>query len=247
MWIRKTMKKENETGTVRKLQDRRSQKESVLSRPTTLLKGLTHSVITLHPHISQLFCHQYSPQPFLLCCLCCLCFNSLFPTTPQKFVEKRTTTGFWQIIFTTKPWSSPSELKNLSICMSPSRHVGQEPPWEVLRPRADMERNLAQSHRSSKTRSKLVLWFLLHTVQQWNWAGVGWPICSVAMTMGYRAQNIAPSSFAAWLLWADGTLKKHNVRELPIVITLHHFDLCKVKGATHLKGQRSASIVFLWK
>lgn len=153
--MRKTMKKENETGTVRKLQDGRSQKESLLSRPTTLLKGLSHSVITLHPHISQLFCNQYSPQPFLFCCLCCLCFNSLFPTAPQQFVEKRTTTGFWQIIFTPKPWSSPSELKNLSICMSPSRHVGQEPPWEVLHPRADMERNLAQSHRSSKIHSRL--------------------------------------------------------------------------------------------
>lgn len=155
MWMRKTMKKENEIGTIRKVQDRRSQKESVLSRQTTLLKGLAHSLITLHPHISQLFWHQYLPQPFLLCCLCCLCFNRLFPTTPQQFVEKRTTTGFWQIVFTPKPWSSPSELKDLSICMSPSRHAGQEPPWEVPRPRADLERNLAQSRRSSKTHSCL--------------------------------------------------------------------------------------------
>lgn len=43
--------------------------------------------------------------------------------------------------------------------------------------------------------------------------------------------------------------KKNNVRESAIVISLHCVDLCKMRGAAHLKWQRSAAqnIAFVWK
>jgi len=60
----------------------------------------------------------------------------VFASTIQRFLGEE---HHWllAVAFTPKPVSSPSELIDLSICMSLSRYSSPVPPQEVPCPRAD--------------------------------------------------------------------------------------------------------------
>lgn len=173
----------------------------------TLLRGLSQ----LQHCISQLFHHQHIAQPFTLYCLC---FSSLFASTTQQFLlEKRSSlapgSGFHSkilvlsclvlsILWAHRPQHLHVPEQSHQLCASPRGTM----------PKARAGRELGSVLQKLKDTFTLVLWFLLHSMQQRNLAGVGWPICLVAMTMCYTAQNVALSSLDAWLLWADNTLQK---------------------------------------
>lgn len=99
----------------------------------TPLRGLSHSLVPLHHHISRLLCHHHVAQPFPLNCLC---FSSMSLSITQWFVGED---HHWllAITFTPKFLSSPSELRDLNVCLSLSRHTGPVPPQEIPCPRAD--------------------------------------------------------------------------------------------------------------
>lgn len=116
----------------------RGQKESeeISAQQThyfTLLRVLPHPLVPLYHHISQVFHHQHVAQPFPLYCPC---FSNVFPSTTQQLVGKEIVTVFWQLL-SLQNSSSLSELTDLSICMSLSRHTGPVAPQEVPCPRAD--------------------------------------------------------------------------------------------------------------
>lgn len=206
MRMRRTMRKENKTGTARKAQDRRSQKKSVLSRHTAShssdnsLIHLSHYITTFPSYstTSTWLSHSHFIAFDLLVC---------FTLLPNDFFEQSSSLDPGScfhskaLVFTL--WAH--RLKHLHV--PEQAHRPSASPRGTV-PKGRLGRELVSVSQKLKDTFMLMLWFLLHTMQQWNRAGVGWPICLVAMTMCYPVLNDALSSLAAWLLWADNTLKK---------------------------------------